>query len=72
MKKRIRASAVVLHNDQILTFFAIDPQSGKEYYFLPGGKVEPGESPVETALRETFEETGYQIRIESSSAIDKE
>lgn len=72
MKKRIRSTAVVVHNDQILSFFAIDPTSGKEYFFLPGGGIESGESPIETAIRETFEETGYQIRIESSSAIDKE
>jgi ADP-ribose pyrophosphatase YjhB (NUDIX family) len=30
---------------------------------LPGGRVEPGESVVETCLRETLEETGLQVRI---------
>jgi len=28
---------------------------------LPGGKIESGESPKESAIRETFEETGFQI-----------
>jgi len=70
MKKRIRASVVVVHNDQILTFLAVDPSSKKEYLFLPGGSIEPSESPVETAIRETFEETGYQIKVDVQSAID--
>ena len=28
----------------------------------PGGKVDPGETPVQSALRETFEETGVEVR----------
>ena len=27
----------------------------------PGGKVEPGESPIEAVKREVFEETGYRV-----------
>jgi 8-oxo-dGTP diphosphatase len=30
---------------------------------LPGGHCEPGEDPAVTAMRETQEETGYQVRI---------
>jgi len=28
---------------------------------FPGGKVDPGEGPFQTALRETFEETGIVV-----------
>lgn len=72
MKQRTRASAVIIHNDQILTFRAVDPHNHKEYHFLPGGKVEPGETPLEAAARETYEETGFEIILEPSSAVDKE
>jgi hypothetical protein len=31
---------------------------------FPGGKVEPGESPAQAAVRECFEETGLHVRAE--------
>lgn len=36
-----------------------DYQQGR--YNLPGGKVEPGETPKDAALREFWEETGIQL-----------
>jgi tRNA(adenine34) deaminase len=72
MRDRIRTSAVVLHNDQILTFRAVDPDSGREYFFLPGGEIEKGETPPEAAERETFEETGFQVQVDPSTSLDKE
>lgn len=36
-----------------------DPYEG--YWALPGGHVDPGESPLETAVRELGEETGIRI-----------
>lgn len=69
---RTRASVVLLHNGKLLTFRAIDPTSGKEYLFLPGGKVEPTETAPEAAERETFEETGFRVRVDEFSAIDRE
>ncbi|MBT9252582.1 MAG: NUDIX domain-containing protein [Brockia lithotrophica] len=34
------------------------PSTG--FWFLPGGKLEPGESPEEGVVREVFEETGLR------------
>jgi tRNA(adenine34) deaminase len=72
MKSRVRATAVLVHNGRILSFFAVDPSSQKEYHFLPGGGVEPEETAPEAAERETLEETGFKIRVEPMSAIDRE
>lgn len=58
---RERTSAIVIHENKILTFFAIDPFSKKEYHFLPGGMLEPNESIQDCAARETLEETGYEV-----------
>jgi broad specificity phosphatase PhoE len=58
---RERASALVVAQDKILTFLAIDPHSGQEYYFLPGGKIELNETVQECVVRETLEETGYEV-----------
>ncbi|HWU43808.1 MAG TPA: tRNA adenosine(34) deaminase TadA, partial [Bdellovibrio sp.] len=70
-KYRRRASVVVVHQGQILGFHAVDPTSQAKYFFIPGGGIENGESPVMTAERETFEETGYKIRVLEDSAFHR-
>lgn len=72
MKSRVRSSTVLVHNSKVLTFFAVDPSSGKEYYFLPGGQVEPDETAPEAAERETFEETGFKVSVDELTGIDRE
>lgn len=34
----------------------------ESYYDIPGGKIEEGESPEETAIREIKEETGLKVK----------
>lgn len=58
---RERVSVVCCHDNQILCFFAVDPTSSRQYYFLPGGGIEPGESELRCGERETLEETGYLV-----------
>lgn len=72
MKSRVRASTVLVHNGRILSFFAVDPSSQKEYYFLPGGAVEADETAPEAAERETWEETGFRVAVDPHSAVDRE
>ena len=40
-----------------------------DQWLLPGGMLEPGETPAEGAVRETREETGIEVRIEGLAAI---
>ena len=58
------AKLAVLCAGQVLTFLRDDrrdiPYPGM--WELPGGGREAGESPVECALRETWEETGLMLR----------
>lgn len=37
---------------------------------VPGGGIEPGETPAEAAVRETFEETGLRIRVLREIGVD--
>lgn len=66
---RKRSSVIVVHNEQLLTVEAIDPTSGQNYLFVPGGQIEANEAPEVCAIRETLEETGYQIRLTAQSPI---
>ena len=71
MKLRIRASVVCTHNKTILVFNGVDPSSRQNYWFLPGGKIEEFESPWACAERESFEETGYRVKVIKESEIIK-
>jgi len=50
-------------NDHVLLFRTIDPvmPSTGEWWELPGGGVEAGETSADTAVREMFEETGFVL-----------
>lgn len=46
-----------------------DPQTGVARLFPPGGAVEPGESPLAAAVRETREETGFAVTADPASEL---
>jgi 8-oxo-dGTP diphosphatase len=57
-----RSRAIIVRNHHIAL---IKRQRGERtYYVIPGGGMEPGESPEQTAVRESLEELGLNVTIE--------
>lgn len=54
------ALAVVRSGDR---FLLVHERKHGQLWYLPAGRAEPGESLVQAACRETFEETGVPIRV---------
>ena len=51
----ITASGLVIHNDKVLLIF----HPFIKRWFQPGGHIDDGESPIDAAIREVYEETGF-------------
>jgi 8-oxo-dGTP pyrophosphatase MutT (NUDIX family) len=76
MERRERVIAYILRDDLLLVFVHEEDanpllESGLQ---VPGGTVEPGETPEEAVLREAWEETGLEglriVRYLGSDAFD--
>jgi 8-oxo-dGTP pyrophosphatase MutT (NUDIX family) len=46
-----------------------DPHTSVSRLFVPGGAVEPGETPREAAEREALEETGHVVLADAASEL---
>jgi 8-oxo-dGTP diphosphatase len=59
-EKIIRQSRIIIIKESnILLLHRF--KDGKEYYVVPGGSIESGETPEQAAVRETVEETSLKI-----------
>ena len=65
MKRRLRASVMCEAEGHLLLVRLRDPVTHVATWFPPGGGIEDGETPEETARRETLEETGLRVRVET-------
>lgn len=66
-KKRVGAGVAIVDED--FRILLVEP-TYKDTWEIPGGSVEPGESPREGARRECLEELGFDIEIGRLLAID--
>jgi 8-oxo-dGTP diphosphatase len=57
-----RARAIVIRNQHVALIKRCRDE--RIYYVIPGGGMETGENPEQTAIRESFEELGLVIGIE--------
>ncbi len=61
LKKRVGSRAIIFNGKKVYLMFR--RKNGKEYYALPGGGVEEGETLEETVKRELKEEFNVDIKI---------
>lgn len=54
-----RAAVIIVKENNILLMHRM--RSGKEYFAVPGGMVEDGETPEQAAIREAKEETNLDV-----------
>lgn len=52
-------SMMFVHNNK--HFLAVSRKNDLTKFGLPGGAIDPGETPMQAAIRETFEETGIVV-----------
>jgi ADP-ribose pyrophosphatase YjhB (NUDIX family) len=57
-----RARAIIIRNRHIALIKR--QREGRTYYVIPGGGMEAGETPEQTAVRESREELGLNIAID--------
>jgi 8-oxo-dGTP diphosphatase len=62
VSERKRAAAVIVRDGRVLMVHERSRRfGGGEWWTLPGGGIEPGETPEQAVRREVFEETGLVV-----------
>jgi len=56
------SAGVIIIDDSTKTFLVATPTHKWKQRDIPKGGIEPGESPIQAAIRETFEETGLSLK----------
>lgn len=59
---RARAVAIIL-NDRAEVLLMLRRKAGRAYATLPGGGIEPGETPAQACVREVLEEVNLTVTV---------
>ena len=63
VSERKRAAAVIVRDGRVLMVHERSHRPGaREWWTLPGGGIEPGETPEQAVRREVLEETGLVVQ----------
>lgn len=63
MARRLVVGAAVLRDGRVLAARRTAPPEAAGRWELPGGKVEPGETPADALVRELVEELGVDVEV---------
>ncbi|MCI1774104.1 MAG: NUDIX hydrolase [Paenibacillus lautus] len=61
-------SVTLVQGDQVFLIQENKP-SVRDTWNFPGGRIEPGETMVEAAIREVKEETGYEVQLKGTTGV---
>ena len=66
--KRLSCGVVILNRERELLLCHV---TGQNHWDLPKGGIDPGETPLEAALRETREESGLRLQADALSDLGR-
>jgi len=69
--RELIARAIVIHGGKLLVNQAHNAKTGIEYYALPGGHVDPGESCVAALQRELQEELDAVLDVQDLAFVSE-
>ena len=65
MTRSTRYQGAIIRDHQILLIKQVEHASGRSYWLLPGGGIEPNETEERCVQREMQEETGLHVQVQS-------
>ncbi len=65
MTQSTRYQGAIIQDHHILLLKQIEHASGRSYWQIPGGGIEPGETEEQCVQREMLEETSLSVQIDS-------
>ena len=75
MEKRVSVRGIIIDGDKVYAIFrrrVNDDGTFKEYYVIPGGGLEKGETLEETLIRELKEELSIDVDIIGYLGFDED